>query len=142
MDEAMALERTTRRHTLASIEHQIKQTPRQHVESSDLKTPGICHFPLSVEGDSEHRPRFFQSYHEELPLPQTEKEDKMLEFEPYPHCKAILESEAIGDDRLLRGEIMTITDIMAARLRTKSLRLHIFAPMLVVSLMALAMPVF
>ncbi|OQE15549.1 hypothetical protein PENFLA_c031G04856 [Penicillium flavigenum] len=35
----------------------------------------------------------------------------------YPHFKVILEIEAIGDDRLLRGEIMTITDIMAARLK-------------------------
>lgn len=40
----------------------------------------------------------------------------------------MLESDAFGDDRLLRGEIMTITDIMAARLRTKSLRPHIVAP--------------
>ncbi|GLA90878.1 hypothetical protein AtubIFM57143_000485 [Aspergillus tubingensis] len=47
----------------------------------------------------------------------------------------MLESEAIGDGRLLRGEIMTITDIMAARLRTRSLRSHIIAPMLVISIM-------
>ncbi|RAK79452.1 uncharacterized protein BO72DRAFT_457114 [Aspergillus fijiensis CBS 313.89] len=52
-----------------------------------------------------------------------------------PHFKVMLESDAFGDDRLLRGEIMTITDIMAARLRTKSLRPHIVAPTLVVSLM-------
>ncbi|RAH67365.1 uncharacterized protein BO66DRAFT_422169 [Aspergillus aculeatinus CBS 121060] len=54
----------------------------------------------------------------------------------YPHFKVMLESDAIGDEnKLLRGEIMTITDIMAARLRTKSLRPHIVAPILVVSLM-------
>ncbi|PYI35862.1 hypothetical protein BP00DRAFT_432639 [Aspergillus indologenus CBS 114.80] len=53
-----------------------------------------------------------------------------------PHFKVMLESDAIGDEsKLLRGEIMTITDIMAARLRTKSLRPHIVAPILVVSLM-------
>ncbi|OQD60634.1 hypothetical protein PENPOL_c021G03379 [Penicillium polonicum] len=52
-----------------------------------------------------------------------------------PHFKVILESDVNGDDRLLRGEIMTITDIMAARLRTKSLRPHIVAPILVLSLM-------
>ncbi|KAJ5969732.1 hypothetical protein N7501_005980 [Penicillium viridicatum] len=49
--------------------------------------------------------------------------------------KVILESDVNGGDRLLRGEIMTITDIMAARLRTKSLRPHIVAPILVMSLM-------
>ncbi|PWY95952.1 hypothetical protein BO94DRAFT_455239 [Aspergillus sclerotioniger CBS 115572] len=55
----------------------------------------------------------------------------------YPHFKAMVASEAMGDDRLLRGEIMTITDIMAARLRTKSLRPHIVAPILVFSLVGL-----
>ncbi|KAJ5491893.1 hypothetical protein N7453_009990 [Penicillium expansum] len=54
----------------------------------------------------------------------------------YPHFKVIVESDVNGDDRLLRGEIMTITDIMAARLRTKSLRPHIIAPLLVLSLMS------
>ncbi|PYH87015.1 hypothetical protein BO82DRAFT_600 [Aspergillus uvarum CBS 121591] len=53
----------------------------------------------------------------------------------YPHFKVMLESDAVGDDRLLRGEIMTITDLMAVRLRTKSLHPHIVAPILVVSLM-------
>lgn len=46
----------------------------------------------------------------------------------YPHFKVIVESDVNGDDRLLRGEIMAITNIMAARLRTKSLRPHIVAP--------------
>lgn len=46
----------------------------------------------------------------------------------FPHFKVILESDVNGDDRLLRGEIITITDIMAARLRTKTLRPHIVAP--------------
>ncbi|RAL00824.1 uncharacterized protein BO80DRAFT_356032 [Aspergillus ibericus CBS 121593] len=55
----------------------------------------------------------------------------------YPHFKAMVLSDAMGDGRLLRGEIMTITDIMAARLRTKSLRPHIIAPMLVYSFMGL-----
>ncbi|KAG0157732.1 hypothetical protein PDIDSM_4917 [Penicillium digitatum] len=47
----------------------------------------------------------------------------------------MLESDANGDDRLLRGEIMTITDIMTTRLRSKSLGSHIVAPLLVLSLM-------
>ncbi|PYH89306.1 hypothetical protein BO71DRAFT_488063 [Aspergillus ellipticus CBS 707.79] len=34
-----------------------------------------------------------------------------------PHMKAMVMSDVDGDDRFLRGEIMTITDIMAARLR-------------------------
>ncbi|OOF97551.1 hypothetical protein ASPCADRAFT_129231 [Aspergillus carbonarius ITEM 5010] len=55
----------------------------------------------------------------------------------YPHFKVMLASDAMGDDRLLRGEIVTITDIMAARLRTKSLRPHIVAPILVFSLVGL-----
>lgn len=46
----------------------------------------------------------------------------------YPHMKAIVENEVIGDNRLLRGEIMTITDIMRGRLRSKTLRPHIVAP--------------
>lgn len=46
----------------------------------------------------------------------------------YPHFKVMLESEINGDDRLLRGEIITITDIMATRLKTKSLRQHTVAP--------------
>lgn len=46
----------------------------------------------------------------------------------YPHFKVIVESRAIGDNRLLRGEVMTITDIMATRLREKPLRPHIIAP--------------
>ncbi|GKZ80055.1 hypothetical protein AnigIFM56816_004270 [Aspergillus niger] len=53
----------------------------------------------------------------------------------HPHMKAIVENDVIGDNRLLRGEIMTITDIMRGRLRSKTLRPHIVAPMLVLSLM-------
>ncbi|GKZ23591.1 hypothetical protein AbraIFM66951_009864 [Aspergillus brasiliensis] len=55
--------------------------------------------------------------------------------ENLPHMKAIVENDAIGDDTLLRGEIMTISDIMRARLRSNTLRPHIVAPMLVLSLM-------
>ncbi|KAE8154999.1 hypothetical protein BDV25DRAFT_146821 [Aspergillus avenaceus] len=207
MEEALVQERVARRRTLANIEKVIKQTPNQHVESHDLKAAGIRHLSLCLEGDTQHSPRFFKSYQGELPLPQKEEEDELLESDPdpdhimwdtrdmelflthhfngclryasqkyphnppmsgvyreigdykfgqllecigfnwyavsvtdypagnYPHFKAILESEAIGDDRLLRGEIMTITDIMATRLRTKSLRPHIVAPILVISLM-------
>jgi hypothetical protein len=46
----------------------------------------------------------------------------------YPHFKVIVESEVNGDDRLLRGEIMTITDIMTARLKTDVLNQHIVVP--------------
>ncbi|GLB05464.1 hypothetical protein AtubIFM57258_000753 [Aspergillus tubingensis] len=207
MDEVLAHERADRDDKLARIEELIRQTPSQHVEPSDLKAASIRHLPLSLYGDSEHHPRFFNPYPEELPFPENEDEKDLLEFPPdpnhilwdtrdieifftnhfinsweyasdeypdnpppssiyreigdykfgqllesvgfnwyavtvteypegnYPHFKAILESEAIGDSRLLRGEIMTITDIMAARLRTRSLRSHIIAPMLVISLM-------
>lgn len=217
MDEALIRERATRRHTLARIENLIKQIPSYHVESPDLKAAGICHFPLSLEDDTQHHPRFFKPYQEELPLPPKEKEDELLEFpadpnhimwdtrdmelfltrnfydclsyawkkypnnlppsgeyreyvtphsyfvlpltihdrigdyrfgqllecidfnwcavsvadyQPVnrPHFKVMLASDVNGDNRLLRGEIMTITDIMAARLRTKSLRPHIVAP--------------
>ncbi|PYI16464.1 hypothetical protein BO99DRAFT_390659 [Aspergillus violaceofuscus CBS 115571] len=208
MNDALVRERADRRHALARIENLIKETPNMHVESSDLKAAGIRHLPLDLADgkNPQNRPRFFQPFQEELPLP--ESEEKMLEFEPdlerimwetrdmelfltkhfykrgryaalkYPHSlppsggyreigdykfgqlleatgfnwyaasvtdywagnrpyfKVMLESDAIGDEsKLLRGEIMTITDIMAARLRTKSLRPHIVAPILVVSLM-------
>ncbi|KAJ5584402.1 uncharacterized protein N7459_004202 [Penicillium hispanicum] len=208
MGEALTQERAARRHTLARIEKLIKKTPSHNVEPHELKAVGIRHFPLSLEGgDTHHYPRFFKPYQGELPLPQKERVDRLLKFEPdpehilwdtrdiqlfltrhfldcyhyasqeypdnpppsggyreigdykfgqllecvefnwyavsvtdysagnRPHFKAILESEAYGDDRLLRGEIMTITDMMAGRLRTKSLHPHIVAPMLVVSLM-------
>ncbi|PWY80184.1 hypothetical protein BO83DRAFT_396580 [Aspergillus eucalypticola CBS 122712] len=200
MDEVLARERADRDHKLARTEELNRQTPSQHVEPSDLKAASIRHLPLSLDGDSEHHPRFFNPYPEELPLPEKENEKDLLEFPPdpkhilwdtrdmeifftnhfsnsweyasdeypdnpppsgiyreigdykfgqllesvgfnwyavtvteypegnYPHFKAMLESEAIG-------MIMTITDIMAARLRTRSLRSHIIAPMLVISLM-------
>ncbi|GKZ20232.1 hypothetical protein AbraIFM66951_001439 [Aspergillus brasiliensis] len=190
MDESIARERVDRCHKLARIEQLIRQTPSQHIAAADLEAANIRHLPLSLNGDIEHHPHYFQQYPEELPLPEKEDEEQLLEFPPDPNhilwdtrdmetfltnhfCNsweyasdeyshnpppsgiyreigdykfgqllesyrvqlAMLESEAIGDDRLLRGEIMTITDIMAARLRTKSLRLHIIAPMLVISLM-------
>ncbi|PLN78683.1 hypothetical protein BDW42DRAFT_174373 [Aspergillus taichungensis] len=207
METALRKERLIRSHTLAKIEELIKKTPNYHVEPHDLEIAGIRHLPLALEGDNQHHPHFFQSYQEGLPLPQKEKEDKLLKFEPdqnhimwdtrdmeifftrhfqdcwqyasqkyphsppqsgmcretgdykfgqlsecigfnwyavsvtdyprgdNPHFKVMLESEAVGDSRLLRGEIMTITDIMATRLKTKSLYPHIIAPILVLSLM-------
>jgi hypothetical protein len=39
-----------------------------------------------------------------------------------------MESEAAGDDQLLRGELITIINIMAGRLNTKSLCPHVVAP--------------
>lgn len=61
MDEALILERATRRHALARIEGLIKQTTSYHVESS-----GIRHLPLSLENDTQHHPCFFKPYQEEL----------------------------------------------------------------------------
>ncbi|KGO41765.1 hypothetical protein PEX1_031160 [Penicillium expansum] len=207
MEEGLILKRATCCQTLTRIENLIKQTPSQHIESSDLKAAGIRHLPLSLGEDAQHHPRFFKPYQEELPLPPKGSEDRLLKFKPnpnhimwetramqllftdhfydcwdyalekhpnnpppsgsyreigdyrfgqllecidfnwyavsvadypagnYPHFKVIVESDVNGDDRLLRGEIMTITNIMAARLRTKSLRPHIVAPLLVLSLM-------
>lgn len=84
MDEVVACERADRDHKLARIEELIRQTPSQHVEPSDLKAAGIRHLPLSLDGDSEHHPRFFNPYPEELPLPEKEDEKNLLEFPPDP----------------------------------------------------------
>ncbi|KAJ5177574.1 uncharacterized protein N7500_000273 [Penicillium coprophilum] len=46
----------------------------------------------------------------------------------YPHFKVVLESEVDRDDRLLRGEIMTIADIMTARLKPQLPLEHTIAP--------------
>lgn len=48
--------------------------------------------------------------------------------EPLPHMKCMMESELDGDDRLLRGELVAIIRTMATRLRTRSLRPHVMAP--------------
>ncbi|OQE44794.1 hypothetical protein PENCOP_c002G08485 [Penicillium coprophilum] len=50
--------------------------------------------------------------------------------ENYPHFKVVLESEVNGDDRLLRGEIMTITNVMTARLKPELPSEHLIAPIL------------
>ncbi|KAF5864251.1 hypothetical protein ETB97_008248 [Aspergillus alliaceus] len=55
--------------------------------------------------------------------------------EPLPHIKCLIESEAISDDRLLRGELMAIIKIMIGRLDTKSLDTHIVAPVMLLSVM-------
>lgn len=52
----------------------------------------------------------------------------MARMNRYPHMKCFMESEAAGDDQLLRGELITIINIMAGRLNTKSLRPHVVAP--------------
>lgn len=82
MDEALILERAARRRTLAKIEKLIKRIPSQHIESSELKAAGIRHLPLFLEGNTQHHPRFFEPYQEELPLPTEEKEDELLKSEP------------------------------------------------------------
>lgn len=46
----------------------------------------------------------------------------------YPHMKASIITGVEGDDRLLRGEILAIIDIMSTRLKTKSLHPHVVAP--------------
>ncbi|RAK96359.1 uncharacterized protein BO80DRAFT_392121 [Aspergillus ibericus CBS 121593] len=53
---------------------------------------------------------------------------------PLPHVKCLMESEATGDNRLLRSEIVAIIQTMVARLNTKSLRPHIVAPVMLYSL--------
>ncbi|KAB8257904.1 hypothetical protein BDV32DRAFT_126626 [Aspergillus pseudonomiae] len=55
--------------------------------------------------------------------------------EPLPHMKCLIHSEATGDNRLLRGELIAIVKIMTARLNTKSLRPHTVAPVLLYSIM-------
>ncbi|PYI01199.1 hypothetical protein BO78DRAFT_464824 [Aspergillus sclerotiicarbonarius CBS 121057] len=55
--------------------------------------------------------------------------------EPLPHMKCLMESEATGDDRLLRSEIVAIIKTMVARLNTKSLRPHLMAPVMLYSIM-------
>ncbi|KKK27385.1 hypothetical protein ARAM_002292 [Aspergillus rambellii] len=52
----------------------------------------------------------------------------------FPHMKAMVISNTIGDNRLLRGELLAITDIMSTRLRTIELRPHIVAPILIFSI--------
>ncbi|KAJ5106011.1 hypothetical protein NUU61_003358 [Penicillium alfredii] len=54
---------------------------------------------------------------------------------PLPHVKCLMESDVMGDNRLLRGEIMAIIHVMDARLSAKSLRPHLMAPMLLISTM-------
>ncbi|KAI9041454.1 uncharacterized protein KD926_006850 [Aspergillus affinis] len=49
-------------------------------------------------------------------------------YEALPHMKCMMEGgEAVGDDRLLRGEILAIIQVMAGRLNTKSVRPHVLA---------------
>ncbi|PYH97535.1 hypothetical protein BO71DRAFT_396100 [Aspergillus ellipticus CBS 707.79] len=84
MEETLIRERAARHHSLAKIENLIKQTSSQYVKSPNLKAAGICHLPLSLEGDTQHHPLFFKPYQEELPLPQQAREDKLLKFEPDP----------------------------------------------------------
>ena len=42
--------------------------------------------------------------------------------------KAMVISDAVRDERLLRGEVLTIIDIMRGRLTHKATRAHIDAP--------------
>ncbi|PYI00547.1 hypothetical protein BO78DRAFT_329788 [Aspergillus sclerotiicarbonarius CBS 121057] len=58
-----------------------------------------------------------------------------LAKESLPHMKCLMESDAVGDERLLRGELITIINIMTGRLNTKSLRPHVLAPVMVFSTM-------
>ncbi|KAH8423130.1 uncharacterized protein LDX57_000886 [Aspergillus melleus] len=55
--------------------------------------------------------------------------------EALPHVKCMMESDSVEDDRLLRGEIITIIQIMAGRLNTKSVRAHVMAPVMLYSIM-------
>ncbi|PLB55576.1 hypothetical protein P170DRAFT_461412 [Aspergillus steynii IBT 23096] len=50
-----------------------------------------------------------------------------------PHIKCMIITEAVPDDRLLYGEIVTIDEIIQQRLRTKITRKHVDAPVLMFS---------
>ncbi|KAE8153053.1 hypothetical protein BDV25DRAFT_137294 [Aspergillus avenaceus] len=53
-----------------------------------------------------------------------------------PHMKCIMDTTDInGDDRLTQGELISIINIMVGRLKTKSLRPHVVAPVMVYSVM-------
>lgn len=45
-----------------------------------------------------------------------------------PHMKCIVETHVIGDDRLIRSELITILQVMRGRLHTRYPRSHIVAP--------------
>ncbi|KAI2682524.1 hypothetical protein DTO013E5_1170 [Penicillium roqueforti] len=141
MEEDFVLERTKRRHALAEIEKLIKKSPNLHIEPSELKVAATlviaCHM---------HRISTPIIRHPLANIENLEIIDVLVNcwnvststgtlWKHYPHFKVILGSEANGDGRLLRGEIMTITGIMVGRLRSKRLRPHVVAPMLVLSLM-------
>ncbi|GES63202.1 dienelactone hydrolase family protein [Aspergillus terreus] len=49
--------------------------------------------------------------------------------------KCIVETDVIGDDRLVRGELITILQVMRGRLHTKYRRSHIVAPVMLFSIM-------
>ncbi|PWY95913.1 hypothetical protein BO94DRAFT_507316 [Aspergillus sclerotioniger CBS 115572] len=53
----------------------------------------------------------------------------------HPHLKAMVINEAVGDERLLRGEVLTIIDIMRGRLTHKVTRAYVNAPILLFSFM-------
>ncbi|KAL4781983.1 hypothetical protein BJX76DRAFT_333893 [Aspergillus varians] len=50
-----------------------------------------------------------------------------------PHMVAIISTDIVADDSLLRSELMAITRIMHGRLRLKSLRPNVTAPVLLIS---------
>ncbi|PYI05894.1 hypothetical protein BO78DRAFT_397749 [Aspergillus sclerotiicarbonarius CBS 121057] len=47
-----------------------------------------------------------------------------------PHMKCLLANDIPGDDRLTRGELISIVNIMVGRLHTKHLRPHVLAPVI------------
>ncbi|KAB8071146.1 hypothetical protein BDV29DRAFT_159767 [Aspergillus leporis] len=52
-----------------------------------------------------------------------------------PHVKCYLSSAIIGDERLLRREILCLLQIFRAHLRSKGFEKHGIAPILMISLM-------
>ncbi|PWY87804.1 hypothetical protein BO94DRAFT_565698 [Aspergillus sclerotioniger CBS 115572] len=52
-----------------------------------------------------------------------------------PHMKCLIANDITGDDRLTRGELISIVNIMVGRLHTRHLRPHVIAPVMLYSLM-------
>ncbi|CDM29048.1 unnamed protein product [Penicillium roqueforti FM164] len=144
MEEDFVLERTKRRHALAEIEKLIKKSPNLHIEPSELKVAEDLPFPSKEEENEllEQKPNLdfimWEARATESFLTSNFGDCLSYASDKYPHNpppSGQYRDEANGDGRLLRGEIMTITGIMVGRLRSKRLRPHVVAPMLVLSLM-------
>ncbi|PYI21027.1 hypothetical protein BO99DRAFT_95719 [Aspergillus violaceofuscus CBS 115571] len=93
-----------------------------HKERSDLRLKGLYELP-SVHDHSWRTSLTYvaRSAEESKPSP--------------PHFKRLVRSEVAGDERLLRGELITIINSMINRLSFKSTLPHKVAPVMLYSLM-------